>query len=292
MILGERARTLVRPGAAIAYRLRPAQAQPARGTVVLLHGLASNLSRYAELVELTRLNQDWNLIRIDLRGHGESDTRDRLSLELWCEDLLALLDAEAIDRAVVVGHSLGAQVGLALAAAHPDRVRGLALIDPLPGTALNERARSWVRAGPAIRGLERLVRAANAVGLRRRRLPLRDLRAEDERARALLASGQPLDDFVRDYASTWADLRHFRVAHYLRELIELLRPPPLPAAIRCPVLVLLSAAGTFAKPAAVEIWAQGFVRGELVTIDCHHWPLTERPDAVRAAIEAWAGRLA
>ncbi len=291
LIAGEQARTLTRPGAVLAYRVTPAQRPDPLGTVLLLHGLASNLSRYAEFVETTALRRDWNLVRVDLRGHGESDSATRLSLETWCDDLLALLDAEGAASAVVVGHSLGAQVALALAAAHPARVDALALIDPLPRAALNARARAWLRAMPAIRGLELVLRGAGALWLRRRQLPLRDLRAEDQTARALLAAGQPLDDFVRDYASTRADLRYFRAEHYLRELIELLRETPPPAAFPQPVLVILSAAGTFAEPPAVADWVAGFPRGEWVSIDCHHWPLTERPQEVRQAIERWLDRV-
>lgn len=284
---GEILRCLERGGVRLTYSWRPASQPPARGTVLLLHGLASNRSRYAEFVATTRLAEHWNLVRVDLRGHGESDTRSRLSLEAWCADLLALLDAERVQQAILVGHSLGAQVALAFAAAHPDRVAGLALIDPLPRGALNPRARRWQHAVPALRAAAVMIRGLNALGLRRPRLPLRNLRDEDEAARALLAAGRPLDDFVRDYASTHADLRHFRCARYLEEMIELLRAPPPAGSIAAPVLVLLSAAGTFAEPAAVREWVRGFARGALVTIDCHHWPLTEKPLEVRSAIEAW-----
>ena len=44
------------------------------------------------------------------------------------------------------------------------------------------------------------------------------------------------------------------------------------------MLVLLSAAGTFAEPAAVEGWAARFRQARCERIDCEHWPLTERPE--------------
>jgi hypothetical protein len=37
--------------------------------------------------------------------------------------------------------------------------------------------------------------------------------------------------------------------------------------------------------------AAEFPLGEVRTIDCHHWPLTERPDEIRGMIEAWCGEL-
>jgi len=281
---------LDRPAGCLAYSLRRAAAQPARGTLVLLHGLASNRSRYAEFSALTGLARDWNIVRLDLRGHGQSTTQSALSLEAWSGDLAALLDALEADRAVVVGHSLGAQVALDFAARHAARVAGLVLIDPLPQPALNARARRWRAALPALRLLAAALRLAHRLGLSRGDLPLRDLHAEDEAARALLAAGLPLDDFVRQYASVRADLRYVRSATYAQDFIELLRPAPAPEAIAAPVLVLVSAAGTFAEPAALSAWARRFPHGEEAIIHCHHWPLTERPEEVRGLIEAWVGR--
>lgn len=281
---------LERPDGVLAYSLRRARHLPARGTLVLLHGLASNRSRYAEFSALTGLSRDWDIVRLDLRGHGQSTTRSALFLESWSDDLVALFDALGVNRAVLVGHSLGAQVALDFAARHSARVAGLVLIDPLPQQALNARARRWRVALPALRLLAAALRLANRAGLSRGRLPLRDLHAEDEAARALMASGQPLDEFVRQYASVRADLRYVRSATYVQDFIELLRPAPTPESIRAPVLVLVSAAGTFAEPAELSAWTRRFQLGEEALIHCHHWPLTERPEEVRGLIEAWVAR--
>jgi pimeloyl-ACP methyl ester carboxylesterase len=54
--------------------------------------------------------------------------------------MLALIDEAGVDRAVVLGHSLGGYLSLQLALAHPDRVRGLVLVDTGPGYR-NEVAR-------------------------------------------------------------------------------------------------------------------------------------------------------
>jgi pimeloyl-ACP methyl ester carboxylesterase len=67
--------------------------------VLLLHGLASNLTRWSEFVERTTLSDDRDLIRVDLRGHGDSPTRGPISLESWSVDLLALLDIAIVATA-------------------------------------------------------------------------------------------------------------------------------------------------------------------------------------------------
>jgi pimeloyl-ACP methyl ester carboxylesterase len=259
--------------------------------VVLLHGLASNLTRWSEFVEHTRLADTRDVVRVDLRGHGGSATRGPIGLEIWCDDLLALLDAEGAARALLVGHSLGAQVALACAARAPQRVAALVLIDPVFRAALKGRWRWLARAGPLFAAAAALVRGANALGLRRRAIPPLDLRQLDRVARASLASPEAEAEFIRRYSSTRADLRTFRTAHYLRELVELFRPVADPRAIAVPVLVLLSTGATFAALDDMRRIAAGFPVGEVRTIDCHHWPLTERPDEVRAIVEDWCAAL-
>ncbi len=286
----EEARTVAVRDGAIAYRV-DSPAAP-RGAVVLLHGLASNLTRWSEFVERTTLTRAWRVIRVDLRGHGDSPTRGAVGCELWCDDLARLLDAERIERAVLVGHSLGAHVALQFAAGRPARVAGLALIDPVFPQALHGRWRMLAHAAPVLRAAACAVRALNALGLRRRAIPRLDLRALDAQARAALRTPADTEAFVRRYSSMRADLRTFRTAHYLQELAEMSRPLPAPESIGAPVLLLLSAAGTFADPHASAAHARRFARGEVVPIDCQHWPLTERPDEVRLAIEAWCERLA
>lgn len=255
--------------------------------MLLLHGLASNLTRWSEFVERTRLAEARDLIRVDLRGHGESATRGRIGLEIWRDDLLALLDAEHAPRAVWVGHSLGAQVALACAAQAPERVAALALIDPVFRVALHGRWKWLARAAPLLALAVAVVRALNAMGLRRRQLPPLDLRALDELARASLGSPAAEAAFICRYSSARADLRSFRSAHYLQELVEIFRPVEAPERIAAPTLVLLSTGATFAELAAMRAIASRFPCGEVHTIDCHHWPLTERPDEVRQLIEAW-----
>jgi pimeloyl-ACP methyl ester carboxylesterase len=281
----------VSDGTSVAYRLTPAaSAQPGR-TLVLLHGLASNLTRWSEFVEQTSLTARWNVLRVDLRGHGDSPTRGRIGLERWCGDLAAILDREAYSRAVLVGHSLGAQVALQFAARYPERTAGLILIDPLFQQALHGQATWLARLAPVFRVGAALVRALNAIGLQRAHLAPLDLRELDEMARRALLTKEDAQAFIRRYSSPLADLRSFRTAHYLQELVELFRPPPPPESIRAPVLLLLSRSTTFADPQVTRAIAARFLAAETVMIDAYHWPLTERPAEVRSAIEEWCARL-
>jgi pimeloyl-ACP methyl ester carboxylesterase len=102
----------------------------------------------------------------------------------------------------------------------------------------------------------------------------------------LLAAGKE-KEFVERYTSPRADLRHFPTANYLREFVELLRPLPPLGDVAAPTLALLSKGITFTdlKATRAELARMPHVTVKLV--NAYHWPLTEKPDAVRSAIERW-----
>ena len=258
-----------------------------RGLIVLVHGLASNMTRWSEFAEQTRLRKEWDLLRLDLRGHGQSMTRGRIGMEVWSDDLAALLDAERCESAVVIGHSLGAHLALHFAARFPARVRGLVLIDPVFPQALRGHRRWLRRLRPLLTFAAATIRFVNALGIRRRHFARRDLRVLDEQVRSELLAAGNARAFVERYSSPLADIKFFPVSHYLTELGEMLRPLPEPSRLQIPTLVLLSRGITYTDPAATERLLDEAPNVERVTINAFHWPLTERPAEVRRAIEAW-----
>lgn len=257
---------------------------------MLLHGLASNASRWSEFVEHTALRRDWTVLAPDLCGHGALRNDGPAGIERWSADLDALLDAHRAPRALLVGHSLGAQLALHYAAARPLRLAGLVLIDPVFRAALTPRWARIARLSPLFAAAAVGVRALNALGLRRRDVVPDDLRALDAQAREALRDPATEAAFVRRYSSTGHDLRQIRIAQYLRDLVEMFRPLPTLSGIEAPVLTLLSTGATFADPTRMRALLAELPQGEVATIECHHWPLTEKPAEVRGVIEAWVAR--
>ena len=122
---------------------------PGKGpALVCVHGLTANHSCWASMADL--LAPDFRLIAYDLRGRGESGKPESgYSLEHHCKDLLGLLDAFGLRKAVIMGHSLGAHIGLRFAALYPARVSKLVLVDG----GLDVRAEVLDSLAPAINRL-------------------------------------------------------------------------------------------------------------------------------------------
>ena len=107
-------------------------------TVLLLHGLLLNRRMHRPLAEA--LAESGNrVISLDLLGHGDSDRPTdmwRYSMPIFSEQVVAVLDELGVDEAVVGGTSLGANVALEVAVAHPERLRGAIVEMPVLDNAL------------------------------------------------------------------------------------------------------------------------------------------------------------
>jgi pimeloyl-ACP methyl ester carboxylesterase len=93
--------------------------------LVLLHGgmLTIDLN-FATLIPT--LAQTHTVIGVELQGHGRTANIDReITYPHLASDVVALLDHLGIDKAAVLGHSMGGGVALELAVSHPDRVSAI-----------------------------------------------------------------------------------------------------------------------------------------------------------------------
>ena len=287
----EAMRNLRRPdGANLAYGITRGAAP--RPLLVLIHGLASNMTRWSEFIEQTTLTQTWDVMRLDLRGHAGSLWRGRISMEIWSDDLAALLDAEGYERAVVGGHCLGANLAVHFAQRHAQRTQGLVLIEPMPPAAQTGIMRRMQRLAPLLRLATGAVIVMNRLGIRRRSLEQLDLKQLDAATRiSMAAQGNP-DAMARQYASPLLDLRSMPSAVYLQDLVQVGRPLPPFAAIRAPVLALTASGTGFTDPALVEQMLSALPHLTLQRLDALHWIPTEQPQAMRQAIEQWCATIA
>lgn len=99
-------------------------------TVVLLHGLAATKVSYLPL--LPALAERYRVLVPDLPGHGESSKLRRFAYTpaAYARVVSGFMDEMGVDRASVIGNSMGGRIALEVAAEYPERVEGLVLLDP------------------------------------------------------------------------------------------------------------------------------------------------------------------
>ncbi len=133
--------------ARLAYE--PVAAPVGAPAVVMLHDLLDDRSRFAALRHaLAASGTPLRLVLPEMRGHGASAALvdRRFALGDLTADLLAVLDAEAIARAHLVGFGLGGTVGLETARLAPARIASLVLYEPMCGSSLANDPRPARRA--------------------------------------------------------------------------------------------------------------------------------------------------
>lgn len=100
--------------------------------VVMLPGLASSGAVWDGSVAAIGTGYDIHVVTLaGFAGHPAPDTVEPF-MESAVDALAAYLDAEGLENAVIVGHSLGGQIALQLAAARPDRTGGVLVVDSVP----------------------------------------------------------------------------------------------------------------------------------------------------------------
>ncbi|MDF1484049.1 alpha/beta hydrolase [Ramlibacter sp. H39-3-26] len=100
---------------------------PAKPTAVFIHGV---LNDHSVWILQTRYlaHHGWNVLAIDLPGHGKSAGEPPATVEDAARFVIALLDAAQVGQAALVGHSFGSLIALEAAAQAPARVTHLALV--------------------------------------------------------------------------------------------------------------------------------------------------------------------
>lgn len=152
--------------------------------LLLIHGMAGSSATWREV--MPALAERFTVVAPDLPGHGESDKpRQDYSLGAHANALRDLLIAIGVDRATIVGHSLGGGIAMQLAYQHPRHCERLVLVS---SGGLGQEV-SWILRALAFPGVEFLTPilfpsffrdAGNAISRTLRRLGLRAPRLEEE----------------------------------------------------------------------------------------------------------------
>ena len=240
--------------------------------LVLLHAFPLDARMFDPIRPLLSANVD--LLTPDLRGFGSgpalADPPPEPDLGLLALDVLAALDDQGIDRAIVGGVSMGGYVALAVLRAAPHRVAGLLLADTRSAAddsdALDRRSNTAARAdrGDIATGLD-------AVG------PLIGKGAAEPIRAALVA----MADDVPAATVAWAQ----------RAMAARPDSTPALAAAGIPVLVVVGEADSVTPPEVAREMATAVPGAELVQLpDVGHLSPSEDPQGFAAAVIGWLDR--
>jgi len=118
--------------------------------VLLIHGFPFDHTIWTPVLPL--LEGHARLIMPDLRGFGQSPVTDGIyTMRLMAEDLAYLMDQLGLEKAVLVGHSMGGYVSLAFAQAYPHRVAGLGLLATQAAADLPEKRQGRLKTASSVK---------------------------------------------------------------------------------------------------------------------------------------------
>lgn len=103
---------------------------PAGQTLIFLHGLFGN---HRNLLPLARkFENNFNIVLVDQRNHGQSPHHELINYESMCEDVNHLIRNHLKQNAIIIGHSMGGKVAMLHALKYPESTQGIFILDIAP----------------------------------------------------------------------------------------------------------------------------------------------------------------
>jgi pimeloyl-ACP methyl ester carboxylesterase len=254
--------------------------------VVLLHGFPLDRTVWDE--QLAALETAGaRVIRVDLRGCGESEPSDGPALmEALAGDVAGVLDALHVERAAVVGHSIGGYVALAFFRMYEERVAGLALV----ASHVAEDASRNASADPAQR---ELAAGRDDLAARLERDGTMDAAVESYLPRYCAPAVYRERPKLVERARAIMQRQDARgCAQLVRGMKERLDSHDLLEDVRVPALVIAGAEDVYLRTETLREIAAAVAGAEFVQLDgVGHLPMLESPDETANALATFAQRV-
>jgi pimeloyl-ACP methyl ester carboxylesterase len=244
-------------------------------TAVFIHGAQNDHSVWG-LQTRYFAHHGFNVLAVDLPGHGRSSGPALASVEAMAAWLLALLDAAGVTEALLVGHSMGSLVALEAVHMAPQRVSGLAMLgttypmkvsDALLDTALNDEpaaidmVNNW--------SLSSIAQKPSSPG------PGFYVPGNLRRLMQRMSQLNPDHLFHTDFTACNAYANGEAAA----------------ASVRCPALFIFGSKDAMTPPRSTKLLTSTIAHGRVVTVDAGHALMAEQPDAVLDALFGFASTL-
>jgi len=262
--------------------------------IVFLHATGFNARTYRSL--LAPLGERYHVVAIDARGHGRTELPPKMwgyaSWRRHRDDLIALMERHFTRAVTLAGHSMGGTVSLLTAGRRPDLVSGLALIDPviLPPSMY---AAVELPFGPLM--LRHFYPIASKAAKRRNQFTDRESAATAFEGRGIFKAftREMIEDYVGD-GLVEDGKGGFKLScspAYEAATFSAHRHDPWGAlrTVQCPITLLRAENHSTISEAAMHKIAAMKLGARVATVEgVGHMIPMERPDRVRAAIEAVA----
>ena len=248
------------------------QFDPARPAVVFIHGAQNDHSVW---VLQTRYfaHHGFNVLAVDLPGHGRSKGAAKATVEAMAGWLLALLDAAGVERAMLVGHSMGSLIALEASHQAPQRVGRLAMLgttypmkvsDALLETSKNDEP----GAIDMVNIWSHSMRAQNPA------CPVAGVSTIGASRRLMQRMSQinPAHLFHTDFAACNAYANGEAAAR----------------ALACPALFIFGSKDMMTPARSTKLLTSSIPHGRIVHVDAGHSLMAEQPGAVLDALFAFA----
>jgi len=98
--------------------------------MVTVHGLYGSSDNWLTIAKI--FSSEYKVISIDQRNHGRSPNSNEHSYEVLKEDLADFFDQQNIEKAILLGHSMGGKAAMSFAADYPERIEKLIIVDIAP----------------------------------------------------------------------------------------------------------------------------------------------------------------
>jgi pimeloyl-ACP methyl ester carboxylesterase len=245
--------------------------------ILLIHGLSQSRLAWREQFD-SHLVDEFRLVAMDLRGHGESDKpRDAYDdLEVWAADVRAVIDSLGLDGVVLVGWSYGAAVIADYLATHgSDGVAGLNLVGPavnVEGVTIDENT-----LGEEMQELAPTMTSTDAEEC---------IDTLESFVRLLVYDDPPVEDLYTTLGYNAV------VPPYVRDGLLGVDHEPLPTDPGIPVLVTHGEEDAIVRAIAGRTYAEGIEGAEgSFYPDVGHSPFREAPERFDAELSAFVSEL-
>ena len=115
--------------------------------MIFIHGSGGEHSAWS--LQYAKLHKNYNIVAIDLPGHGSSADAGEVTIESYCIWVRNILDVVKLPNPILVGHSLGAAIALTLAINHPENLTGIVTVGGGMKMPVNPSLLEFLKTNPA-----------------------------------------------------------------------------------------------------------------------------------------------